>query len=323
MITDKAYMLCILKVLQEYSDSSNIVTMSQLKAHLKNDYDITPDRRTIYAAIDALIDMGYDISKYDENATGYYLREREFEPGEIRLLLDAVYNCSYITQKQTEELLAKIRNFLSVNERKKYSYTNIINPDKKSPNQQVFLNIEILDEAINQRKQIEFTYLKYDENKELVARREKKYLANPYAMICEDEHYYLVMMLEGHSDLSFYRVEMMKDIEILDSKISVSSRVANLDSIKKIVYAYSGEPKQIVLSCDEVGLRYAIEKFGKEIHIRKKKTEEGAKVSYEIIMTAPAEGMLYWALQYMEHIEVLAPDELRAKITKVIKESNY
>ena len=321
MNTNKAHMLCILKVLQEYSDSSNIVTMSQLKSHLKNDYGLEPDRRTIYSIIDALIDLGYDISKFEENGSGYYLREREFEAGEIRLLLDAVYNCSYITQKQTEELLAKIRSFLSVNERKKYSYTNIINPDKKSPNVQVFLNIEILDQAINQHKQIEFTYLKYDENKELVPRREKKYLANPYAMICEDEHYYLVMMLEGHSDLAFYRVEMMKDIEILDSKITVSNRAANLDSIKKIVYAFSGEPRQIVLSCDEIGLRYAIEKFGKEIHIRKKKTDEAA--SYEIILTAPTEGMLYWALQYMEHIEVLAPDDLRAKITKVIRESNY
>ncbi len=317
MITDKANMLCILQVLKEYSDEAHIMTMKELRERLNDEYDIKPDRRTIYGAVETLCDMGYDISKYEENGVGYYLREREFDSGEIRLLLDAVYNCSYITQKQTEELLSKIRGFVSVHERKKYSYTNIVNPEKKSPNQEVFLNIEVIDQAINEKKQIGFTYLKYDETKTLVPRREKKYIANPYAMICENEHYYLVLILEGHKELAFYRIDMMKDIEILDSKLSISKRDANLDSVKKVVYAYSGEPKQVKLMCDETGLRYCIEKFGTDIIIIPK----GEK--FEILLNVPTEGMLYWALQYMQHVEVISPIELRSKITKAIKESNY
>lgn len=317
MITDKANMLCLLKVLQEYSDENHILTMREIKERLHNEYDIKPDRRTIYGAVDALIDLGYDISKYEENGVGYFLREREFDPGEIRLLLDAVYSCSYITPRQTEELLTKIRNFVSVHERKKYSYTNIVNPEKKSPNQEVFLNIEILDQAINEKKQIEFTYLKYDETKKLVPRREEKYIANPYAMICENEHYYLILTLEGHKEPAFYRIDMMQDLEILDKGLSISRRDAKLDSLKRVVYAYSGEPVQIELLCDEIGLRYCIEKFGKEIII----TPKDGK--YDILLNASMEGMLYWALQYMQHIEVKAPEALRTKIKTVIKESNY
>ena len=317
MITDKANMLCILEVLKEYSDEAHIMTMKELREKLEIEYDIKPDRRTIYGAVEALNDLGYDISLYEENGVGYFLREREFDPGEIRLLLDAVYNCSYITPKQTEELLTKIRSFVSVHDRKKYSYTNIVNPEKKSPNPEVFLNIEVLDQAINEKKQIEFTYLKYDETKTLVPRREKKYIANPYAMICENEHYYLVLIMEGHNDLAFYRIDMMKDIEILDKKISISKKDANLDSAKKVVYAYSGEPKQIKLNCDEVGLRYCIEKFGTDIVIVPKEKR------FEILLNAPTEGMLFWALQYMQHIEVISPSELRSDIKKAIKESNY
>ena len=317
MITDKANMLCILQVLREYSDEAHIMTMKNLREKLESEYDIKPDRRTIYGAVETLCDLGYDISNYEENGIGYYLREREFDPGEIRLLLDAVYSCSYITPKQTEELLGKIRNFVSVHERKKYSYTNIVNPEKKSPNPEVFLNIEVIDQAINEKKQIEFTYLKYDETKTLVPRREKKYIANPYAMICENEHYYLILILEGHSELAFYRIDMMKDIEILDSKISISKKDAKLDSVKKVVYAYSGEPKQVQLMCDETGLRYCIEKFGTDIIITPKDEK------YEILLNVPTEGMLYWALQYMQHVEVIAPSELRLEITKAIKESNY
>ncbi len=317
MITDKANMLCILRILKEYSDEAHILTMKEIKELLESEYDIKPDRRTVYGAVEMLNDMGYDISVYEENGIGYYLREREFDPGEIRLLLDAVYNCNYITSKQTEELLTKIRQFLSVYDRKKYNYTNIVNPEKKSHNPEVFLNVEVIDQAINERKQIEFTYLKYDANKELVPRREKRYVANPYAMVCENEHYYLVLILDGHKELAFYRIDMMKDIEILDSKISISKKEANLDSVKKVVYAYSGEPKQIKLNCDDVGLRYCIEKFGSEIIITPKEDR------YEVLLNAPVEGMLYWALQYMQHIEVVTPAELRNKIVKAIKESNY
>ena len=134
MITDKSNMLCILKVLEEYSDENHILSIKDIKARLKSLYDKEVDRRTVYSAVSALIDFGYDISVYEENGVGYYLRERSFSSAEIRLLLDAVYSCTYISSKQSEELLEKIRGFDSVYERKKYSYTNIVNPDKKSPN---------------------------------------------------------------------------------------------------------------------------------------------------------------------------------------------
>lgn len=317
MITDKANMLCILKILQEYSDEAHIITMGDLRTKLETQYGIKPDRRTIYSAMDMLIEMGYDISKYEDNGEGYYLRERVFDPAELRLLLDAVYNCSYISGKQTEELLGKIRSFASVYDRKKYNYTNIVSTDKKSPNAEVFLNIEILDQAINEKKQIAFTYLKYDENKKLVARRDEKYVANPYAMLCENEKYYLILLLDGRTQPAFYRIDMMKNIEILDKPITVSSRAANLDSTKKVVYAYSGEPVQVKLLCDEVGLRYCIEKFGKDIIITPKKSK------YEILVNAPCEGMIFWALQYIQHVEVVAPQSLRKDIIKTMKKSAY
>lgn len=317
MITDKSNMLCILKVLEEYSDENHILSIKDIKARLKSLYDKEVDRRTVYSAVSALIDFGYDISVYEENGVGYYLRERSFSSAEIRLLLDAVYSCTYISSKQSEELLEKIRGFVSVYERKKYSYTNIVNPDKKSPNPEVFLNIEILDQAINDKRKISFNYYKYDANKRLVKRRENRYIASPYAMVCDNEHYYLVLILDGYSDPSFYRVDMMKDIEIMEDEISISGREANLNSTKKVVYAYAGEPEKIELLADETGLRYCIEKFGKDITIQPK----GDK--YSIIFTAAPEGMLYWALQYIQHIEVTAPAKLRESIVKAIKESNY
>ncbi len=214
--------LCVLNILKEWSDQDHPLSMQEIRDLLIREYDKILDRRTVYSVMDDLIEMGYDISSYAENRKGYYLREREFTTPEIRLLIDAIYSCEYISERQTKELLEKLRGTMSVYDRSRYSYSNIILKDKKSPNPQVFLNIEILDQAIDQQRKISFVYLDYDYDKKLKPRREELYVANPYSMICESEHYYLVMISEGHTEPSFYRIDMMKDIKILDEPMNLS-----------------------------------------------------------------------------------------------------
>lgn len=316
-VTDKANMLCILKILQEYSDENHILKMKDLTSKLKLEYDIKPDRRTVYGAINTLIDMGYDISTYEENGIGYYLREREFEPAEIRLLIDAVYSFDYISKRQTEELLEKLRKQLSVNERKKYSYSSIIHTDKKSPNQEVFLNISLLDEAINNKKKISFTYLDYDFDKKLKPRREESYIVNPYQMVCENKKYYLICITEGHDSPGYYRVDMMKDIQILDDNIDFSKKDVNLDTASKVLFAYAGAPQQVTIRGDKTALRYVIESFGNDVSIFKKGDDQ-----FEATFKTSLDGMFYWALQYMQHVEVLSPASLRERILKTLENDN-
>lgn len=318
MASDRTNLLCILKVLEEYSDEDHILSLPEIQEILRREYGKELDRRTLYAAFDALADSGYDISRHSDNGKGYYLAERTFSNAEIRLMIDAIYSCEYISKKQTEELLEKLRGFLSVHERRRYSYSNLILPEKKSLNQQVFLNIEILDQAIEKKKKISFVYLDYDYDKKLKPRREELYKASPYSMICESEHYYLVMIAEGHSDPSFYRIDMMKDIKILDETIDISKRDAKLDSTKKVVYAHAGEPVQIHLHCQRAALRYVIERFGNDVII--KKNEDG---SFEAFFRAAHEGMKYWALQYLQSVELISPEDLREEIVKAVRSNNY
>lgn len=316
--TDKANMLCILSILEEYSDENHILTQKDIISKMQTGYDRKVDRRTIYSALDALEDFGYEISRYEDNGKGYYIVERKFSAAEIKLLIDAIYSCQYISPKQTEELLTKLRSFLSVHDRKNFSYTNIIAPEKKSPNSEMFLNIEIIDEAINDKKKISFVYMDYDYDKTLKPRRAELYTANPYMMVCDSANYYLVAITNRHQDIGYYRIDMMKDIKILDEAIDVSKKDAHLDSVKKVVYAFSGEPVAVQLHCDKTALRYVIEKFGKDIVIQKNKDE-----SFEAMFKAAPKGVVYWALQYLDSVEVVSPKEIRDEVKKIIKENKY
>jgi len=318
MITDKANMLCILKILQEYSNPDHILSIGDIITKMSQLYDKTVDRRTIYSAIEALSDFGYEISDYSENHKGYYLYEREFSQAEIRLLADAVYSCDYISQRQTKELLEKLKSFLNTYDRQNFGYTEIIKTEKKSPNQEVFLNIDTLVQAIRDKKKISFTYLDYDYDKKLKPRKDKKYIANPYNLICENSRYYLVLISEGHSEPSFYRVDMMKDISILDQNIDISKRDAGLESVEKVVYAHTGKPELIHLKCSKIALRYVIEEFGNDVEIIEKKDGD-----FEAFFRTAPEGLLYWALQYMQCVEVVEPKSLRKAVKEAIKKNKY
>lgn len=317
-ITDKANMLCILSILEEYSDENHILTQKEIISKMQSEYDRKVDRRTIYAALGALEDFGYEISKYEDNGKGYYIVERKFTTAEIKLLIDAIYSCQYISQKQTEELLSKLRSFLSVHERKNFNYTNIVASNKKSLNSEMFLNIEIIDEAINNKKKISFVRLDYDYDKTLKPIRKELYIANPYMMVCDSTNYYLIAITNRHPDVGYYRIDMMKDIKILDEDIDISKKDAKLDSAKKAVYAFSGEPEQIHLHCDRTALRYVIERFGKDIIIQKNQDE-----SFEALFKASPKGVVYWALQYLDSVEVVSPIGVREEVKKVIKENKY
>lgn len=319
MITsDKDNILCILRILEEYSDEDHILSLKEILSKMETEYQRTVDRRTVYAAMDGLEEFGYDISKYSDNGRGYYLAERTFSTAEIRLLTDAVYSCRYISPAQTEELLKKLRSFLSQYDRKSLNYTNIIKTEKKSPNKEVFLNIELLGEAIDAHRQISFTYMDYDHNKKLVPRRSEKYVASPYSMICEGSLYYLVLIYRGQTKPGFYRIDMMKDIEILPDPIEISKREANLDSVKKVVYAHSGEPVRVTIKFTKKVLRYVIEEFGKDTLI----TDNGDGTFTADVLTA-AEGLVYWALQYMQDAEIVSPAPLRRKIKEAIRANRY
>ena len=318
MISAKANALCILKILEEYSDENHVLSINEIIQKMDTLYERKVDRRTVYGAIDTLIEFGYDILTYSDTGEGYCLAENVFSPAEIRLLIDAIFNCEYISARQTSDLLAKLRSFISVYERSDYNYSKVVKTEKKTPNPQIFYNIAALDKAITQKRKIAFTYCDYDYDKKLRPRRDEKDIGSPYVMTCDSGHYYVAAMTLRHPQVTYYRVDMMQDIEVLKEPIEISKRDAGLDTDKKIVYAFAGSPVAIQLHCKKQALRYVIERFGNDVLIQE--NEDG---SFDAHFSAAPGGVKLWALQNIESAEVVSPASLRREIADIIKGSAY
>lgn len=298
----------------EYSDENHILAMREILSKMKQIYDLEIDRRTVYDSVELLKNLNYDISDYNENKKGYYLRTRVFESSEIKLLTDAVCSFPFISEKYSQELVEKLLGFNSRYKRKKQSHLSVIRNGIKTINPQIFLNIEMFEEAIEEKKQVSFTYLSFNSKKELVPRREQPYVVNPYNMVYTNEHYYLVCNLKDYENISLYRIDRMINVEVLDELIM---QKCTQENIKQALYAFTGNPEVVIFAFDKSQLNNVIDKFGTEIWLCEENDRYIAKIE------ATAIGMRIWALQYLPYVEILKPQWLREEIKEILKNNMY
>lgn len=320
LITAKANTICLLEILKRYSDADNILTMKEIRQKMKKIYELDIDRRTIYSSVIILRELGYEISDYEENGIGYYLEEREFEPSEIRLLMDSVYSNPSVPPRQTEQLIKKIQEFLPEYKQKNYKNLTVVRTARKTPNKEMFYNIEILDNAISKKKMVEFTYMQYTVKKTLEPRRTRKYKVSPYAMVATNEAYYLLCANAGYNDIYHYRIDKIKNISLCDDDIIPPSKEFDIAKhTDESVLMYGGTFITAELKCDNVMIGDIIDEFGQNVMMR----DNGDGKTFTAFVKGSSMGLRFWAMRYLDGVEILAPAELRESVMEIIRKNKY
>ena len=105
--------LCLLKILAEYSDKDHILGMKDIISLLGSEYGIETERRTVYRYINSLLYLGWDISVYDENGKGYYLRARVPDERDVSLITDCLRLYSPLSEIRLKRLEQRLNGTLS------------------------------------------------------------------------------------------------------------------------------------------------------------------------------------------------------------------
>ncbi len=319
MLSERATAICLLEVLREYSNDTHILSMGEIIKRISCTYGLSPDRRTVYSALETLTELGYDISYYKENGKGYYLRDRQLEPSEAHLLSDAICAFPFISEKQTAQLMKKVHSMVSVYERKQIKNLTVIRANQKTVNKSVFYNIEMLDEAIEKKVKVKFDYFDYGTDKQLHKRREKKYTVNPYGMVYSNEHYYLICVMAKQERVSMYRIDRIQNIEITDYALDERERGFDPhEAVKNAVYAYTGAVEDVEMLIEPKVLNDVIDRFGTDLSLSE---EDDGRIKVRIKATAT--GMKYWALQYLASVEIVKPESLRNEIIGALNQNQY
>ena len=313
----KLALLRILQILHKYSDLQHPLTQEKIAYYLDSEYGIVIERKAISRNISLLMDADVEIGHCRD---GYYLETREFEDTELKLLVDSVLCNQNITAKHSADLIEKLCKLSNKYFRSHVKNVYAVKDWNKSDNSALFFNIEMIDMAINEGKQVQYDYNKYGKDKKL--HKSSFQRATPYQLILHNQRYYLMGYSEYWGNMIFHRLDRITNIKIYDAPAYPLKKVPGYESgidYKKISttmpYLHSDKPERVEMLADAWVIDQVVDWFGKDLAVRE--TDDPEKII--ISLWANAYAMSLWALQYVNYIEVISPEHLRTKIREFLK----
>ena len=319
----KLLIVRIMQVLERYSDVNHPLTQEEIIKKLEKDYGINAERKAIGRNI-ALLQEVFESEGINNPATaiviesdkrkGTFLDKRLFEDAELRLLIDGVLASKHISEKYSSDLIEKL-SMLS----NKYFKSNIkhvysVKDWNKTKNKALFLNIALIDEAIEKGRQITFDYNKYGADKKL--HKTSTHTASPYQLILHNQHYYLVFLSEKWKNMGHFRLDKITNIDITDEPLTPLRKIKGYENgldYKKLAsslpYMFTDDIEKVTFVCDESIIDQVVDWFGEEVKL----TDMGGG-KFEAAVLASPNAMEYWALQYLNFVEIKTPLKLREKI---------
>ena len=312
--------LMILQILLDYSDSEHRLTQQDIIKLLKANYDMDCDRRSVKNNILSLNEWGYDIS----TEQGYYLAEREFEDVELRMLIDSILFSRTISEVQAKQLIDKLRKKGNKYFSAKVSHICHVQDLHHTDNKQVIYSLDVINDAISEKKKISFVYNRYGKDGKLFPRKKERYIVNPYQVVASNGRYYLIGNYDTYSNISHYRIDKMTSVQICDENVKPIQEVEGCEHgfclpghMAEHIYMFTGESEHVTLRCD-IGMIGAIaDWFGKDVRVIDK-DENDNYITIQVKCNLKA--MFYWALQYGTSVEVLKPEKLRMEIREAVGE---
>ncbi|MBQ9428142.1 MAG: WYL domain-containing protein [Clostridia bacterium] len=267
----KLKLYTVLQILKEETDEEHYITMPCLIAELER-RGIAAERKSVADDVRAINDgdTGYEI-EYVGNR-GYHLIGRIFENEELAMLADIIGAAHFITAKKSGELLDKLCKEASRYERaalkRKSMGTHI-----KMENEAIYYNLNTVQTAIRQDRQISFSYYKFNRQKEFVELHPgKRYTVSPWNMVWDNKNYYLVAVSDENKIVHF-RLDRIKNAEITDQKRIGKESFAGVDMgayESKAFGMFGGEECRVNLLCREEAAGAIIDRFGTNVGFRPK-----------------------------------------------------
>ena len=259
--------------------------------------------------------------------TDFYLKQK-FTNEELRLLIDSLLFSKHIPYKQAKDMISKLESLSNIyfKSRSQYIYPF---PVDRTDNKQVFYNISVLDEAIRKKKKVLFEYAEYHTDKKMhLKKREdgriRKYIITPYQMVAQDGKYYLICNYDKYDDISNYRVDRIRNIQILEEngkpfetlKWSGHQKMDLNKYTKEHVYMYSSENAFVKFRIVKAMISDVIDLFGKDV-VFSEETDTHVVVSVHVNERAAEQ----FAKNYAPDVIVLQPKRLRNKLRDDLKKS--
>ncbi len=318
----KLALLRVLHILEYYTDEEHPLKQEEIVRYLERDYGISVERKAVGRYV-SLLKEAYDypnspITIVSDKRKGTYIEQRAFEDAELRMLIDGVRSSRYITARHSKQLIDKLCSLSNKYFRSNVKNVYSVNDWSKTDNYDLFYNVELIDEAIEKGRKITFDYYKYRWDKTM--KKTATHSVSPYQLILHNQRYYLMSYNERFGEIRYYRIDHIRDMQIEETAITP---LRSLEGYKNgidyrafsssLPYMFSDKPETVEFITDYRSIDQVIDWFGRDVKIEK----EGDR--YRVSVRVSLQAMEYWAMQYLNVIEVVSPSSLRDKLKENLK----
>ena len=314
----KLKLLYLLEILRDYSDENTYLSVKELTSLLLKK-EIIVERKTLYKDIELLQDYGFNIVVEKNGRENIYaLVEIEFELAEVKMLIDVIQASKFLTVKKSRDLILKLKKLASKKQAQKIQRQVYSFEENKYINENIYYNVDAIHNAIAENKQIDFNYWQWNYKKQMIDRKNGEvYNVSPFALVWNDENYYMVAYDSKTELIKNYRVDKMRNVVIAEDDRVGHEKFQKEDISsysKKIFGMYGGTLEKVTLEFKESLIGAIVDRFGKDIIIHKK--GDNYQTSVEVMCSGH---FLGWIFSLGSDIEILAPQNVRDLYVKKVE----
>ncbi|MBO4327511.1 MAG: WYL domain-containing protein [Clostridia bacterium] len=320
----KLALIRTLQILEKYSDCDHPLKQEDIVRLLESEYGIELERKAVGRNLSLLKEAGFDINSSHQ---GSFLAERLFDDSELHLLIDSVLASRHISTNHSLELINRLTTLSSCYFRKRVKYVRSVDQWEKTDNKNLFYNIEIIDEAIEQGKMVQYEYNKFGQDREL--HKSSFARVSPYQLILKNQRYYLMAYNAYWGHMVFHRLDRITKIALCDRPAAPLRNIPGYengldfrDLTTSMPYFFNDKPEKITFRAEEWVIDQAVDWFGKDIDIKEETVTEASEHKFfDITVRSSPGAMVYWALQFADGVEILSPSAVRERVKEVLEKA--
>lgn len=313
-------LLYLKDIFEELTDSEHSIGMKDITDALEKYYDIDVERKTVSKDIE-LLQTAYPLPiEHERGGKKYRLGSRLFEFSELKLIIDCIASSKTLTEKKSQELIEKLKKLCSKHERATLWGQIIVTDRAKTQNSHVHYYIQMINDAIANRRKLTFQYFYYDvDKKKKLSWGGRYYSIHPYAMIYVDNNYY-VLGMDEKNETKHYRLDRMMNVSTQRSSGSWNKEQAKADLENFTKYTFSmhgGERVRVKMRFDNKLVSMVLDRFGHDTVLRK----DGALhfiVEQPIAISSQFFG---WMFSLGEKAEILSPTSVKEQMMEQMKKT--
>ncbi|WP_430790027.1 helix-turn-helix transcriptional regulator [Virgibacillus flavescens] len=295
--------------IDELSEKIQSITGEQMKV----------DHRTIKRDLEILDELDFEIVK-NKGKFGklfYSHQSRLFETYQLRLMIDAILSARFITTNEKDHLISKMKQLTSRHIGKTLPEPVLFSPSTNMDYDLVKLNIDSVHRAISKGKVLTYKYGKFNVNKEFEFHRNGDfYRVDPYALIWQNDFYYLIGYFKETNEIRHYRLDRMREITVTDQPFVKSKNFHLQEYINQSFHMFAGEEIWIKIQFHIDLVNVVLDRFGKDADIKKMDNDH-------FVLSTKAKlsnGLINWILTWGNQAKVLSPDHLVNRMKQKISQ---